>query len=108
MVNQAVLRSMRQSAYLINIARGAVVDEAALLTALREGWIAGAGIDTFDTEPLPSDSPFWSLPNVFVTPDCSGSSPRATQRSVALFLDNLHRYQAGTPLQNVVDKKAGY
>lgn len=108
MVNEAVLRSMRPSAYLINIARGAVVDEAALLTALREGWIAGAGLDTFGTEPLPPDSPFWSLPNVFVTPHSSGSSPRATQRSLALFLDNLQRYQAGTPLLNVVDKFAGY
>lgn len=108
MVNSAVLRSMRQSAYLINIARGAVVDEPALLTALREGWIAGAGLDTFSTEPLPPDSPFWSLPNVFVTPHCSGSSPHANQRSVALFLDNLQRYQAGMPLRNVVDKKAGY
>lgn len=108
MVNEAALRSMRPSAYLINIARGAVVDEAALLTALREGWIAGAGLDTFYTEPLPPDSPFWSLPNVFVTPHCSASSPQEKQRSVALFLDNLGRYQAGMPLRNVVDKKAGY
>jgi phosphoglycerate dehydrogenase-like enzyme len=108
MVNEAALRSMRQSAYPINIARGAVVDEAALLTALRSGWIAGAGLDTSYTEPLPPDSPFWSLPNVFVTPHCSASSPQVQQRSVALFLDNLGRYQAGMPLRNVVDKKAGY
>ncbi len=108
MVNEAALRSMRPSAYLINIARGAVVDEAALLTALRSGWIAGAGLDTSYTEPLPPDSPFWSLPNVFVTPHCSASSPQVQQRSVALFLDNLGRYQAGMPLRNVVDKKAGY
>lgn len=108
MVNAAVLRSMRSSAYLINIARGAVVDEAALLTALSEGQIAGAGIDTFATEPLPPDSPFWSLPNIFVTPHCSGSSPLAQQRSITLFLDNLQRYQAGMCLRNVVDKLAGY
>lgn len=108
MVDAAALRSMSASAYLINIARGAVVEEAALLTALGEGWIAGAGIDTFDTEPLPPDSPFWSLPNVFVTPHCSANSPQTQPRSVQLFLENLQRYQAGMPLRNVVDKKAGY
>lgn len=108
MINAAVLRLMRPNAYFINIARGAVVDEAALITALREGWIAGAGLDTFSTEPLPSDSPFWSLPNVFVTPHCSGSSPRVNQRTIELFLDNLTRYRNGMPLRNVVDKTAGY
>lgn len=108
MVNEAVLRSMRQSAYLINIGRGAVIDEAALLTALRQGWIAGAGLDTFSTEPLPPDSPFWSLANVFITPHCAGGSPREQQRSIALFLDNLQRYRDQLPLRNVVDKQAGY
>ena len=108
MFDATALRAMRPNAYLINIARGAIVDEAALLTALREGWIAGAGLDTFCTEPLPPDHPFWSLPNVFVTPHCSGFSPQVIQRSLALFLDNLTRYQAGIPLRNVVDKNAGY
>jgi phosphoglycerate dehydrogenase-like enzyme len=108
MIDAAALRSMRPSAYFINIARGAVVDEAALLTALSEGWIAGAGLDTFSTEPLPPDSPFWSLPNVFVTPHCSGFSPQVTERIIALFLDNLTRYRTGTPLRNLVDKQAGY
>jgi len=107
-VNVAELRSMRASAYLINIARGAIVDEAALLTALKEGWIAGAGLDTFSTEPLPADSPFWSLPNVLVTPHCSASSPQTIPRIVDLFLDNLARYRQGQPLKNVVDKQAGY
>jgi phosphoglycerate dehydrogenase-like enzyme len=104
----AALRSMRPTAYLINIARGAVVDETALITALQESWIAGAGLDTFYTEPLPPESPFWSLPNVFVTPHTSGFSPRITERTTALFLDNLSRYQAGEPLRNVVDQTAGY
>jgi phosphoglycerate dehydrogenase-like enzyme len=108
MINAEVLRSMRPSAYLINIARGAVVDEAALITALSEGWIAGAGLDTFSTEPLPPDSPFWSLPNVFITPHCSGSSPHAVKRTLELFLDNLARYRTGKPLRNLVDKAAGY
>jgi phosphoglycerate dehydrogenase-like enzyme len=107
-INADTLRLMRPNAYLINIARGAVVDEPALITALREGWIAGAGLDTFCTEPLPSDSPFWSLPNVFVTPHCSGMTPRITERTIALFLDNLSRYRAGFCLRNVVDKTAGY
>jgi phosphoglycerate dehydrogenase-like enzyme len=108
MIDAAVLRSMQASAYLINIARGAIMDEAALLTALKEGWIAGAGLDTFSTEPLPSDSEFWSLPNVFITPHCSASSPQTIPRIVDLFLDNLARYRQGQPLKNVVDKQAGY
>lgn len=108
MIDAAVLRSMQASAYLINIARGAVVDEAALLVALKEGWIAGAGLDAFSTEPLPSDSPFWSLPNVFITPHCSAATSQTIQRIVDLFLDNLTRYRQGQPLKNVVDKQAGY
>ncbi|MEA5603855.1 D-2-hydroxyacid dehydrogenase [Nostoc sp. UHCC 0252] len=108
LIDEAALRSMRQSAYLINIARGAIVDEAALLTALREGWIAGAGLDTVATEPLPPESPLWSLPNAFITPHCSALSPRLRERIAQLFIDNLKRYQTGQPLRNVVDKKAGY
>jgi phosphoglycerate dehydrogenase-like enzyme len=108
LIDESALRSMRSNAYLINIARGAVVDEAALITALKKGWIAGAGLDTFETEPLPPDSPLWSLPNVFVTPHCSGFSPRIADRMIELFLDNLRRYQTGQPLRNVVDKLAGY
>ena len=108
LIDQSALRSMRSTAYLINIARGAVVDEAALITALQAGWIAGAGLDTFETEPLPSDSPLWLLPNVFITPHCSGFSPRIVDRIIALFLDNLNRYRTGQPLRNVVDKSAGY
>ncbi|MEH2347578.1 MAG: D-2-hydroxyacid dehydrogenase [Nostoc sp.] len=107
-IDEAALRSMRQSAYLINIARGAIVDEVALLTALREGWIAGAGLDTVATEPLPPESPLWSLPNAFITPHCSALSPRLRERIAQLFIDNLIRYQTGQPLRNVVDKKAGY
>ncbi|MHC5769136.1 MAG: D-2-hydroxyacid dehydrogenase [Nostoc sp.] len=108
LIDEAALRSMRQSAYLINIARGAIVDEAALLTALREGWIAGAGLDTVANEPLPPESPLWSLPNAFITPHCSALSPRLRERIAQLFIDNLQRYQNGQPLRNVVDKQAGY
>ncbi|MEH2417239.1 D-2-hydroxyacid dehydrogenase [Nostoc sp.] len=108
LIDEAALRSMRESAYLINIARGAIVDEVALLTALREGWIAGAGLDTVATEPLPPESPLWSLPNAFITPHCSALSPRLKERIAQLFLDNFKRYQIGQPLRNVVDKQAGY
>jgi phosphoglycerate dehydrogenase-like enzyme len=108
LIDASALQAMRSTAYLINIARGAVVDEAALITALKEGWIAGAGLDTFHTEPLPPESPLWSLPNVFVTPHCSGFSARIAERTIALFLDNLSRYQSGQPLRNVVDKTTGY
>lgn len=107
-IDEVALRLMRPHAYLINIARGAIVDEPALLKALNEGWIAGAALDTLFTEPLPPDSPFWSLPNVFVTPHCSAHSPRVVERSLALFLDNLQRYRSGIALRNVVDKQAGY
>lgn len=108
LIDETALRLMRSTAYLINVARGAVVDEAALITALKEGWIAGAGLDTFETEPLPPESALWSLPNVFITPHCSGYSPRIPDRMIALFLDNLKRYQTGQPLRNIVDKSAGY
>ncbi|BAY16315.1 D-isomer specific 2-hydroxyacid dehydrogenase NAD-binding protein [Anabaenopsis circularis NIES-21] len=108
LINEEVLRSLPPHAYLINIARGAVVNEPALIKALTEGWIAGAALDTVVTEPLPSDSPLWSVPNLFITPHCSGHSPKVKQRSVELFLDNFHRYHTGQPLRNVVDKQSGY
>ena len=108
MFDEAALRAMRSTAYLINIARGAIVDESALLKALREDWIAGAALDTFCIEPLPPNSSFWSLSNVFVTPHCSGRSDREVQRTIDLFLDNLQRYRKGKPLRNVVNKALGY
>ncbi|MBW4596549.1 MAG: D-2-hydroxyacid dehydrogenase [Brasilonema angustatum HA4187-MV1] len=116
MINAEVLRSMRADAYLINIARGKIVDEPALLKALQESWIAGAALDTVFTEPLPPESSFWTLPNVFITPHCSAHSSKVKERlptaelrlTLALFLDNLTRYRHGKPLRNVVDKNAGY
>ena len=88
--------------------RGAVVDESALTKALTEGWIAGAGLDTVSIEPLPPESPLWSLPNLLITPHTSAISPALKERIVALFLDNLERYRVGQPLINVVNKQAGY
>ncbi len=102
MLDTAALRSMRPDAYLINIARGAIIEEAALIQALREGWIAGAALDAFEIEPLPADNPLWSLPNVFVTPHCTWRSPHMHRRAAERFLENLQRYRAGMPLHNVV------
>jgi len=102
------LRAMRPTAYLINIGRGAVVQETTLAQALREGWIAGAGLDVFATEPLPPESPLWEMYNVIITGHSAGHSPRYNERAFATFLDNLRRYRAGDPLRNVVDKTLGY
>ncbi len=100
--------TMRPSAWLINIARGAIVDEAALLAALQGGQIAGAALDVFAQEPLPPDSPLWEMSNVILTPHNSWSTPHLLQREAALFCENLRRYLSGQPLRNVVDKERGY
>ena len=102
------LREMKRSAVLINIARGDLVDEAALIAALRDGVIAGAGLDVFATEPLPADSPLWSMPNVILSPHISGVTLRYSQRLTTLFLENVARLRAGQPLRNVVDPARGY
>jgi len=108
MIDAEALAVMKPGAWLINIARGGLVDERALLNALRDGAIGGAVLDTFRDEPLPPSSPFYDLPNVIVTPHTSWSSGRVLDRSVELFCDNLRRYAAGEPLLNVVDPTAGY
>jgi len=99
---------MKPTAHLINIGRGGLIDEQALIAALREGQIAGAGLDVFEMEPLPADSPLWDMPNVLITPHTAGSSPRSHARLMDLFCENLRRHVAGKPLLNVVDKAAGY
>src|SRR5437867_12233165 len=91
-VSRAVIARMKPTAWIVNIARGAIADEAALLDALRAGRLGGAAIDAFTEEPLPPDSPWWSLENVIVTPHASNSSPRLKERTLALFLENLRRY----------------
>jgi phosphoglycerate dehydrogenase-like enzyme len=108
MIDAAALAAMKPTAWLINIARGALVDDRALLNALRDGQIGGAVLDTFRDEPLPPASPFYDLPNAIVTPHTSWSSGRVLDRSVELFCDNLRRYATGEPLLNVVDPTAGY
>ena len=107
-IDAAALRAMRSDAYLINVGRGESIDDAALIQALRSGAIAGAALDVFDAEPLPSAHPFWSLPNLVLTPHISGYTARYFEKVVALFEDNLARYVSGQPLRNVVDKQLGY
>lgn len=108
LIDGPALEAMKPGAWLINVARGRLIDERALLRALREGHIGGAILDTFRDEPLPASSPFYELDNVIVTPHTSWSSGRVLDRSVELFCANLRRYAAGEPLQNVVDPAAGY
>jgi phosphoglycerate dehydrogenase-like enzyme len=108
LVDAAAMALMHPRAYLINIARGSLVDEAALAEALRAGRIAGAALDTFEQEPLPPDSPLWQLPNLTITPHATANSPRMRERQIALFIDNLRRFRGNQPLRNVVDKSAGY
>lgn len=107
-INVDALRLFPAHSYLINIARGAIVDELALIQALENKWIAGAALDTVTIEPLPAESPLWKVPNLLITPHNSGNSPKTQERTFALFLDNLNRYIQGEPLRNVVDKTAGY
>jgi phosphoglycerate dehydrogenase-like enzyme len=107
-VGEAELRAMKTTAYLVNVARGAIVDEAALVHALRKGWIAGAGLDVFEQEPLPASSPLWELENVLISPHVAGFTPRYDERATTLFAENLDRYLSGQPLLNLVDKTRGY
>lgn len=102
------LRMMKRGAVLINIGRGAVIDESALITALRDGVIAGAGLDVFEKEPLPADSPLWEMENVVITPHSSSGSERYAQRTAEIISDNLRRYLDGKPLRNIVDLDLGY
>jgi phosphoglycerate dehydrogenase-like enzyme len=108
MLDAAALALLRPSARVINVGRGALVDEPDLVDALQEGRIAGAALDVFAREPLPADSPLWTHPGVIVSPHMSGDLIGWRQDLVAVFRDNLARYQAGEPLRNVVDKTLGY
>lgn len=108
MMGEAEFRAMKPDAHFINISRGATADPDALYKALKEGWIAGAGLDAHAVEPLPAESPFWDAPNTIVTPHYGATTPLTYRRGADIFLDNLRRYVDGEPLVNVVDKEAGY
>jgi phosphoglycerate dehydrogenase-like enzyme len=108
MIGEKELRGMKPTAFLINVARGAIVEEAALLRALEEKWIAGAGLDVFAREPLPPESPFYTLPNVIFSPHISGDIPDYESRAADVFCENLKRYLAGEPFLHEVDREKGY
>lgn len=102
------LSLMGQDGVLINVSRGGVVDEEALVQMLREGGLRGAGLDVFEEEPLPPDHPFWGMDQVVITPHTGAVSPRFWERETDLILENVRRYRRGEPLVNVVDKARGY
>jgi phosphoglycerate dehydrogenase-like enzyme len=102
------LAAVKPGALLVNIARGKLVDDEAVIEALQSGRLGGAALDVFTQEPLPASSPYWDLPNVIITPHTSGAMRDYWTPLVALFAENLRRYEKGEPLLNVVDKTAGY
>ncbi|MFN0054311.1 MAG: D-2-hydroxyacid dehydrogenase [Planctomycetales bacterium] len=101
-------QQMRRTAFLINIGRGVIVDLADLTAALEDGLIAGAGLDVFETEPLPADHPLWKRDDVIITPHVAGTSPRIAQRHTATLLENVRAFVAGRPLITLVDKTRWY
>jgi len=108
LINAKALAAMKPTAVFINVARGNVVDEPALIEVLKAGKIRGAGLDVYSEEPLPPTSPLWRLPNVIACPHVAGFSPRYFDRAMTLFAENLRRYVAGEPLLNIVRKERGY
>jgi phosphoglycerate dehydrogenase-like enzyme len=108
LIDASVLQGMKPTAYLVAVGRGGVVEEAALLRALKERWIAGAGLDVYAHTPLPPDSPLFDLPNLIMTPHMSGITRAFPPRLEWLFCENLRRYLANEPLLNLVDKQKGY
>ncbi len=108
LMGRAELEAMRRDGVLVNVSRGKLVDEEALIAALRAGAIGGAALDVFTHEPLAADSPLWDMPNVLITPHTSGFRSDHWDAATALFADNLRRFERGAPLLNVVDKHAGY
>jgi len=108
LIGRAQIDRMKRGALIVNIARGKLVDDEALIEALRDGRLGGAALDVFSQEPLEPSSPYWDLPNVIITPHTSGAMEDYWTPLVALFSDNLRRFEKGDPLVNVVDKIAGY
>ena len=108
MMSAEEFKCMKPTAYLINIARGGIVDQEALIKALETKEIAGAGLDVTEPEPLPKGNPLWQMENVIITPHMSGQSPISGRRLMKLLAENLKRFANGEPLLNVVDKKLGY
>jgi phosphoglycerate dehydrogenase-like enzyme len=108
LIGETELRAMKPTAYIINVARGAIIQEAVLIQALEEGWIAGAGLDVFEKEPLPADSKLWDLDNVIVSAHIAGRREHITPVMTDLFCRNLRRYLSGDEMINLVDKQRGF
>ena len=108
MVGEAALRSMKKSAVIMNLGRGPVIVEEAMIRALREGWIRGAVLDVFETEPLPEGHAFYDLDNVLLSPHCADHTDDWLQLTMRFFVENFQRFAAGLPLENLVDKAKGY
>jgi len=107
-IGEEQFRSMKKTSYLINVGRGKLVQEDKLIKALNEGWIAGAGLDTFEMEPLPRDSDLWRMHNVIITPHIAGATPHYLERLTDIFCENLERFLRNEKLINVVNKTLGY
>jgi phosphoglycerate dehydrogenase-like enzyme len=108
MIGREQLAKMKSNAHLINVGRGPLIDEAALIEALRDHKIAGAALDVFDQEPLPADSPLWDLENLLITPHTAGMAGNLWQRHYDLFSENIRRFMKAEPLLGLVDKQRGY
>ena len=110
LIGEKELRWMQSHAVLINVGRGPIIDEAALIRALQEGWLRGAGLDVFEEEPLPKTSPLWDMPNVVITPHSGGVTPESDRRTTEIFCHNLKRWLEGRrdEMTNLVDMQAGY
>jgi D-2-hydroxyacid dehydrogenase (NADP+) len=108
MIGEVQLRSIKRTGYLINVSRGKIVQEDKLVEALKQGWIAGAGLDTFENEPLPESSELWGFKNVIITPHVAGLTPYYEERLTNIFCENLNRFIHKKPLINLVDKTLGY
>ena len=108
LVGRDAIASMKRTAVLVNVGRGPVVDEEALVEALEQGRLRGAALDVFETEPLPAESPLWRLPNVLLSPHCADHVPGWVDEAMRVFLRQLERFRRGEPLRDVVDKARGY
>jgi phosphoglycerate dehydrogenase-like enzyme len=108
MISDAAFAAMKRDAVVINIGRGPVIDEAALVRALSAGRIKGAALDVYDNEPLPAGHPFYSLRNLLLSPHCADHTPDWMERAMQFFIDQFARFRKGEPLMNIVDKAKGY
>jgi phosphoglycerate dehydrogenase-like enzyme len=108
LIGEAAIAKMKKTAVVMNVGRGPVIDEAALIPALQTGRIRGAALDVFENEPLPEGHPLFKLENVLLSPHCTDHTKSWLEEGMQFFIDNFERFRAGTPLKNVVDKRAGY